>query len=89
MSEEDRIKFDGLIDALGPNEFLGNYTFPLTTESGEKKFIQGLITVDGCSFVNCSATDEDGSHGGAICSVDGLITVDGCSFVNCSADFGG
>ena len=40
LSEEDRVKFDSLIDDLGPNEFLGNYTFPLTTESGEKKFIQ-------------------------------------------------
>ena len=33
-------ELDGLIDALGPNEFLGNYTFPIVTESGEEKLFR-------------------------------------------------
>ena len=40
FSYEDQVKYRKLLDDLGPNEFLGNYTFPLTTESNEKKFVQ-------------------------------------------------
>ena len=40
LSKEDYTKLNDLLDSLGPNEFLGNYIFPITTEKGDVKHIQ-------------------------------------------------
>lgn len=40
LSKDDYIKINDLLDSLGPNEFLGNYIFPITTEKGDVKHIQ-------------------------------------------------
>ncbi len=40
FSQEDQDKYNDLVENLAPNEFLGDHTFQLITESGKKKWIK-------------------------------------------------